>query len=893
MSPSTEQPPSVDKIGANLGAIDIARTFDSGPFGYVTAGQNDIIDGMNTTLSEWLGGDSATIIGRRTIQDLLAPGDRIYYDTHIRPMLVMHHAVTEIAVQLMCADGSRLPVLMNSVLRVDEGGQQRWEAVLIDVTERRRYEEELVRERRSAEHSEARLQVMYDVVSGLAGATSVDEIAAVVTERGERSIAGASCSVWIFGDDLRSVARASGRGVAHTPHDLAGGGPALVELTDGNLLMIDDVEQSCGHYPILCEMLKEAGHASAVVAPLVTHGVLLGVINYGFDEPHEFTEYERRAVVSLAEQTEQALQRAGSIQAERRSRRRMESLFRFTTRLAAALTVDDVLAVIAGDSLDLLGASDVQLAVLAEDQASVRLVHTTDQDAEGTASDLDAKSIHCAVIRTGDAVVVESRTDLRQHYPDSQFLEGSGLGRTVALPLVGDGVLGAWVLSFAESGPPDADDLTLLHLFAEQAGQATRRAFFHHAEAAARARADVRLAIFESLNAAATIEEVAQAITIPGRKAFGASHLAVYVADGGTSKQLGLIASVGFEVGEPLSVVAELQADFVLAAVTESSAPVHVVGAALASLCDGPFAHHAWAAVVLVPISVSGDFMGLVVVGFDGSDVVTPGTRAALAGLSAEAGAALGRAQRFELDHEVATTLQESLLPTDLGTLEGFSVSARYAPGSKHLVVGGDLFDVIRTKDDRILVVVGDVVGHGLNAAASMGQLRSAARALALVCPGPLEILQGLEQFAQITPGAKWATVACISIEQSGDGLYACAGHPYPILVRNGGVCEMLEGGRSALLGLNADAPNVARFHMDEGNCLVLYTDGLIEVDGEHIDDGIQRLQRTLSHAHQTNDMINADHVVDSVLGSSESRDDVVVVCVSRVATDQERRLAS
>ncbi len=875
--------PSAEDSGSNLRMVDVARIVDSGPFGYMTAGSSDVIDGINRTLSEWLGRDPSTIIGRQTFQDLLPPGDRIYFDTHIRPMLEMHHTVHEIAVRLVCADGRRLPVLMNALLRVGDDGDRRVEVVVIDATERRRYEQELLRERQMAEASHARLQVMYDVVSGLSGAETVEDIVKVVTERGERSVTGASCSVWLFSENLESVTRVDERDVARSPRRLEGDGPALLRLARGELLVIDDAEQAAVDYPIVCQMLLHAGHASAAVAPLLVDGVLTGVINYGIDEPHRFDESECLAVMSLASQTEQTLQRVQSIEAERRNREQLEGLFRFSTRLSGAVSVNDVLGVVAGDSVKLLGAADVRLAVRSEDGKSVRFLPSSRREEVATTLDLDSNALAPTVIRTGETVVVDSVDDLRRQYPDGSLHEEDGITRAIAVPL-GDGgqVRGAWVFTFASPAPPDSDDVTLLHLFAEQATQATIRAFFHESEAAARARADVRLAISESLNAAITTDEVAEVITVHGRSAFDATHLAVYLSDHDDTDSLTLIADVGFDDGMRRDVALQ-RSNRAVGKVARTLAPVHLGGAALAKLGNTPLADQDWESVLLLPISISGDLSGLIVVGFHDADAVAPGIRSALAGLAAEASAAISRARRYEVERDVAATLQQSLLPATLGTLEGWVISAHYEPGSEHLVVGGDLFDVVRTSDGRMCVIVGDVVGHGLAAAAAMGQLRSAARALALVSSGPLEILRGLEAFARITPGVMWATIACVVIAPNGDGIYACAGHPYPILLDNAGASELLTGGRSALLGITEGPSQVARFHMKEGHCLVLYTDGVVEFGSLHIDDGIQRLQRTLEQARLGSELIDAGDVVDTVLDGSPARDDIVVICVTRL----------
>ncbi len=414
MTESAATPENDDNTGGNLPARDVERIVDSGPFGYVTAGRSEVIDGINSTLVDWLGRERDSIVGQQTFQDLLAPGDRIYYDTHIRPLLAIQHEVHEIALQLVQADGGRLPVLMNSVLRIDQSGNQRVDSVVIDATERRRYERELLRERQFAEASEGRLQLLYDVVSGLVGATSVQKVVEVVTARGERWITGAACSVWLFGADLGSISQVNDVEDTQPVYDLSGDDRAMADLASGSLLVIEDVDQSAD-YPRLCQMLGSAGYTSSAVAPLLTTEVLDGVIIYGFNERHQFDEAERRAVVSLAGQTEQALQRARSIEAERRARARLEGLFQFSARLSAAVSVDHVLQVISRDSLDLLGASSVQLAVLAEGATTVRFFGSMDHGGTEVTLDIESKAIGCAVITTGETLIVDGVDELADH----------------------------------------------------------------------------------------------------------------------------------------------------------------------------------------------------------------------------------------------------------------------------------------------------------------------------------------------------------------------------------------------------------------------------------------------------------------------------------------------
>ncbi|NNE95157.1 MAG: SpoIIE family protein phosphatase [Acidimicrobiales bacterium] len=856
--------------------LDVVRIVEHGPFGYLTVGSDDIIDGVNTTLTEWLGFDENDIVGSLTVQDLLAPGDRIYFDTHVRPMLSLNGKVNEIAVQLQGIDGNRLPVLMYSVLHPHSDGDTRTEAMFVEAAERRSYEQELLYERRSAEAAEARLQVMYDVVSGLAGSASMEDIVKVVTERGERSVVGASCSLWVFGEDLRTVTRSRHDGGAATSFELTGTGPALGRLVAGDVLEIDDVDRVSDDYPILCEMLQDGGYRSAAIAPLSGDGALFGAISYGFALPHQFDDAERRAVASLAEQTEQAVQRVRAVEAERQSRDRLDHLLRFSTALSAAVSLEDVVLSIEADSVALLGAQHTSLALLTEDGSSVRLLRSDDIDTDRVL-DLSAGSAECFVIRSGETVDVVGLDRLRTGFPESDV--PAQTLRTIGLPLIGEArVIGAWMLTFATGDRPEFADGVLLQLLAEQASRAVNRALMHRAEAEARTRADLRLAVSESLNAAATTEEVAEAAAVQGREAFGAVFLAMYLRD---QDRLELLATTGNEDGENWQREA-LHTDHLFEIDADAKAPVYLDRDGLDALPHERFPSSSWQAAAILPLAVSGDLVGMIVLGFDDSALLTPGIRAAVAGLAAEAGAAIGRAQRFDLERSVATTLQQSLLPPGETDFAGFELSTCYVPGTAHLVVGGDLFDVVSTRDGGTHVIVGDVVGHGLAAAASMGQLRSAARALALACSGPLEVLRSIEAFVRITPGTMWATIACVTLGPDGDGQYACAGHPYPILSRADGRTEVLKDGRSALLGLGREAPEPGRFHLAPGDALALYTDGLIELDRSSGDDGLPQLRSVLTEAHRQG-RLEAGTVVETVMGGARPPDDIVLVCVSRI----------
>jgi len=144
---------------------DTAELYENAPCGYLSALMDGTIIKVNATFLTWTGYDRDKLVGRRRLQDLLATGDRIFYDTHAAPMLFMQGMLREIAVKVTSASGLRLPMLMNALLKRDDDGQPVViRAVMFDASERLAYERELVAARRRAEESEARARVLAETL---------------------------------------------------------------------------------------------------------------------------------------------------------------------------------------------------------------------------------------------------------------------------------------------------------------------------------------------------------------------------------------------------------------------------------------------------------------------------------------------------------------------------------------------------------------------------------------------------------------------------------------------------------------------------------------------------------------------------------------------------------
>ncbi|MFJ1765723.1 SpoIIE family protein phosphatase [Amycolatopsis sp. NPDC088138] len=213
--------------------------------------------------------------------------------------------------------------------------------------------------------------------------------------------------------------------------------------------------------------------------------------------------------------------------------------------------------------------------------------------------------------------------------------------------------------------------------------------------------------------------------------------------------------------------------------------------------------------------------------------------------LAGHIGPSLSRAHQIDQQRETAVALQRAILgPADLPT--GFAV--RYEPATRPLEVGGDWYDTVTLADGRIGIVVGDCVGRGLNAAAVMGQLRSACRALLLQDPRPAQTLMALDRFAAKLDGALCTTVFCGVLDPgTGQLTYSTAGHPPGILALSDGTTLLLEGGRSVPLGVRPGRPRPEAEHTIPARAtLLLYTDGLVERRRRSLDEGIERAGRVL-----------------------------------------------
>jgi anti-sigma regulatory factor (Ser/Thr protein kinase) len=229
---------------------------------------------------------------------------------------------------------------------------------------------------------------------------------------------------------------------------------------------------------------------------------------------------------------------------------------------------------------------------------------------------------------------------------------------------------------------------------------------------------------------------------------------------------------------------------------------------------------------------------------------------------------------------ETAVTLQRSLLPQELEQPDDLRIAATYQPGGTDAAVGGDWYDVITLGAGRTALVIGDVMGRGVRAAAVMGQLRTAVRAYARLDLPPHEVLQLLDGLASEIDASQIATcVYAVHDPNEGRLVYASAGH-LPILVRDeDGTVRRAEEPTGPPLGTGGWLHTSGTIALPPGSSAVLYTDGLVERRGEDIDEGVAALERALRGATGTPQVV-CDRLIRSLGVTAEHDDDVAVLVV-------------
>ena len=249
--------------------------------------------------------------------------------------------------------------------------------------------------------------------------------------------------------------------------------------------------------------------------------------------------------------------------------------------------------------------------------------------------------------------------------------------------------------------------------------------------------------------------------------------------------------------------------------------------------------------VIVVPLRARSRVLGALVLCLTGDERAYDESDLELAAdIGRRAGLAVDNARLYSKEHDVAVALQRSMLPA-LPDVPGLETSAHYFAGSDRADVGGDWYDVLPLPDGSVGVAIGDVMGHDLTAAAAMGQLRSVLRSYAWEGHRPADVLDRLDRLVQGLGMAQLATCVYGRLERVEGGAllhYANAGHLPPVVQGRDGAVQVLDGGKSVLIGAPGRADGTGRAdasaYLSRGSTLLLYTDGLVEDRNTDVDAG-------------------------------------------------------
>ncbi|MGY1665972.1 SpoIIE family protein phosphatase [Geodermatophilus sp. SYSU D00696] len=740
---------------ARLLEEDPADLYENAPCGYLSMVPDGRVVKVNGTFCTWTGRLPDEVLGRR-LPDLLSAGGRVYFETHLAPLLRLQGAVREVALDVVRADGSVLPCLVNAVeVRDDDGRPLLVRATVFEATSRRRYERALLAAQRAAADSEARARTLQQVVSELAAAASPERVADVVVRRARGAVQAGGAGLWLARH--RPGRAVPGRPV---PVALAAAEGLTPELRDALVSAAEDgvelvraggvraVPLGPGlreRWPELAAAMAEAGQESIVVVPVSAADdrhlgalvLVLGVTDdselISLSEPGTrgaLTPADAELLATLGRQAGQALERV----------RLHEETVRQADRSAFLLEAARLMA--AG--------------------------HGMTETVEGLA--------RLAVTRLAAVCVIDVLTE-----------------RGLVEPVVA------------------------------------------HADPARRH----------------LVEELRD-LHLPRRDG---NHPSVQAMAGRRTVWLR-----GVDQGRLVRMV---------------TGPGHLAVSSALELTD----------LVCVPLVADNRSLGVITLGNDArrgpfteADVETAEQ------LALQMSQGLEVAARIELESRTSHALQASLLPPVPPSVPGLALAVRYLPGSRGADVGGDFHDVVPLPEGDVALAVGDVVGHDVTAAATMGQLRSVHRALLAERPGPTELVDRLHGSWPLLGLPRMATALFARLDPATGALrIASAGHPPPLLV-SGGRAELLDVPAGRLLGAPpGPAPEWSGL-LPAGATLVLYTDGLVESRTADIDTGLARLRAVA--AGEEGEVADPDELCDRLLAAltgPRRADDVALLALTRL----------
>ncbi len=583
----------------------------------------------------------------------------------------------------------------------------------------------------------------------------------------------------------------------------------------------------------------------------------------------------------------------------------MQSLADTSTALAAATTVDVVGEVIVDRAVRTLQARSGYFATV-DDETNQLVMRAQSGYPDWIVRDfgrvdLDASVPGVEAIRTGEPIFIESPADRRTRYP--QYPDDPAHPAFVVLPLAP--LAGARaVLAFGYEEPRrfDDDDRSYIAAVVEACAQALQRAAAHEAQQAALSRLRTLLDSSEELGAHDDPDRVVETIASLAATRIGAWATVVRILPDSTLERTVVVHRDPALTPLTRDVMTSLPEDGTsLQRVIDTGQPMLMHGlparAAGAVADDAELEEKArrigFDSYLLVPITIAGRRLAVLTIGTSAPARLTPSDVELAVDLGRRGASALERAElwqasqrQLEAEQRIVELLQRTIIPDRLPALPGVQVAAAYRPAEVEVDVGGDWYDAFVAPDDSIVIVVGDVAGHGVQAASLMGRVRNALRAYAVEDTNPASILLRVHKLLRAHDAAEMVT-AFVARHDPGNHTmtWSRAGHPPPLLVEADGSSRFLDDVNGAPLGTTVTEYRAAITAVPAGSLLVCYTDGLIERRDRVIDDGLDWLhQRVREYVHDDIDTL-CNKLVDDPFVPHPSPDDICVLAMRTNAT--------
>ena len=565
------------------------------------------------------------------------------------------------------------------------------------------------------------------------------------------------------------------------------------------------------------------------------------------------------------------------LEVERRQRERMEYLAKVNDVLAYSFDAAEIVQRVTESVVPELAewCSIVVSIDRRHDRPSITVAHRDPEKVKWAEQlqrdhpyDPDAKWGAARVIRSGRREVVERIDPAVFSLPGGDMLREVGLQSVVTVPIIGAlGTLGAMQLV-------RCDGQATVHAVRDRAhranwqralGAALNSAVLFDRQTRGRVALETLQQVSGRIAAVATTSRIVHEVLTHGSAGIRASGAALFLVDDDgdlTAKEATATTNMTHREVELGVAQRAIDAGSVVVADSELLGPL---GGALG-----------------VPLRIMNRIIGSLVFTFNEDREFALEELSMLVTLGSRCAGALERASLYERDRDIALTFQRRLMPALPRTPDWIDVAAGYRPATG-MAIGGDWYQVLDAGGGRIAAVVGDAVGHGLVAAAAMGQLRASIATAVANDPEPNDAIAAVDLFAVQGADTLGASVAYVLFDPDGHARYASAGHVPVVWVPAGGESELLEavGGHCWVSTFPTSQPT-AEFRFRSGDTAVMFTDGLVERRGETIDDGLKRLLEIVESTRHLSPQEMCASLLEVLTDGYEPDDDIAVLVIRR-----------